>query len=104
MFLCTSEAAAAAAPHLVPVAAGEIGLADAKRLRASSSSCCFFARACLSLHVSFLGAPPAPALGSGAGGCAAACACCILSKGFWSFLGGGSDTGVYAVPCGNWSQ
>lgn len=29
----------------------------AERLRASSSACCFFARACLSDHVSFFGTP-----------------------------------------------
>ena len=68
----------------------------AARLLASSSSCCFFACACRSLHVSL---PGARLEGAGGGGADLASSS-NLANGFLSFLGAGRCTGVYAVPTG----
>ncbi len=65
---------------------------EAPRLLASSSSACFFARACLSLHVNFFG-PPALTLDL-RGGAVFCCCCSSAANGFLSFLGAGSETGV----------
>lgn len=70
------------------------GLAAA-RLTASSSSARFLASACRSLHVNL---PPEPPAGRGGADCATRAACAWASNGFFSFLGGGRETGVYAVP------
>ena len=71
---------------------------EAVRLLASSSSACFLARACLSLHVNFFG-PPTLTLDLRAGAAAAGC-CSNAANGFLSLLGAGSETGVYADPTG----
>lgn len=77
--------------HFEPVDAGDIGLKEAALLRSSSSSCCFFARACRSLQVSFF-EPLGVAFG-GCGDCWSDC-CAIFSNGFTSFFGRGKFTGV----------
>jgi hypothetical protein len=93
--------ATAALPNVgaLDVNVGTAGAADeggetkeAPRLLASSSSACFFARACLSLHVNFFG-PPALTLDL-RGGAVFCCCCSNAENGFLSFLGAGSETGV----------
>jgi hypothetical protein len=70
--------------------------AVAVRLAASSSSARFFASAWRSLHVNL---PPEPTAGRVETDWAAKAACARASNGLLSFFGGGSETGVYAVPC-----
>jgi hypothetical protein len=70
--------------------------AAAARLAASSSSACLFASAWRSLHVNLPPEPTAARLGAD---WAAKAACVRASNGLLSFFGGGSETGVYAVPC-----
>ena len=89
----------AAAPHLPTDDTDDggrerVGL-TAARLAASSSSARFLASACRSLHVNLPLEPPA---GRGGADCSARAACARASNGFFSFLGGGRETGVYAVP------
>ena len=89
----------AAAPHLPTDDTDDggrerVGL-TAARLPASSSSARFLASVCRSLHVNLPLEPPA---GRGGADCAARAACARASNGFFSFLGGGRETGVYAVP------
>ena len=77
--------------HFEPVEAGERDLNDAALLLSSSSACCFLARACRSVHVSFLG-PPETTDGLAVDSTAEAWA--ILSNGLTSFFGAGKLTGV----------
>lgn len=74
----------------------EIIGAAAARLAASSPSARFLASAWRSLHVNLPLEPPA---GRGVEDWAAKAACARASNGLLSLLGGGSETGVYAVPC-----
>jgi hypothetical protein len=102
--LATPTAAAApptAPPHLPadddtdggdPESTGAV----AARLAAPSSSARFFASAWRSLHVNL---PPEPTVGRVGAEWAAKVACARASNGLLSFFGGGSETGVYAVPC-----
>lgn len=69
----------------------------ALRLLASSSPCCFFAKACLSLQVNFFAPPGDGELGEGVD----ADCCSKAENGFLSFLGVGRDTGVYALFVGS---
>jgi len=71
-----------------------VGL-TAARPPASSSSARILASACRSLHVNF---PLEPPTGRGGADCAARAASTRASDVFFSFLGGGRETGVYAVP------
>lgn len=89
----------AAAPTPAPSAPPKEGFAaDAEKDLASSSSLCFFASACLSLHVNFF-SPPLTVLGEddGADCDAAICSC----HRFPSLPGFASWTGVYEVPTGS---
>jgi hypothetical protein len=73
------------------------GINDAARLLASSSSACFFARACRSDQVSFLGTPEGPSVGENR--CETFCS--IVANGFFNLLGGGRLTGVQALLFGS---
>ena len=70
------------------------GAAEA-RLAVSSSSARFFVSAWRSLHVNL---PLEPTAGRVGAGWAVKAACARASNGLLSFFGGGSETGVYAVP------
>jgi hypothetical protein len=69
-------------------------LKETERLLSSSSAACFFARACLSLQVSFFPDPRGDIAGGEVGDVCSNCA-----KRLASFFGAGRETGVYAVPC-----
>jgi hypothetical protein len=90
----------APAPHLPADDTDGVGRecagAAETRLAASSSSARFFVSACRSLHVNF---PLEPTAGRVGADWAVKAACVRASNGLLSFFGGGSETGVYAVPC-----